>query len=42
MSQSKKQEERQWKDHKQAQHPHGEVKSLKELSEETDKESNRS
>ncbi|WP_231889954.1 MULTISPECIES: DUF6254 family protein [Bacillaceae] len=42
MSQSKKQEERQWKDHKQAQHPHGEVKSLKELSRETDKDSKRS
>ncbi|WP_241156808.1 DUF6254 family protein [Bacillus sp. FJAT-42376] len=34
MSQSKKQEERQWKDHKQHQNPHGEVKSLEELSEE--------
>ncbi|WP_241680155.1 DUF6254 family protein [Metabacillus mangrovi] len=33
MSQSKKQEERQWKDRKQNQHPHGEVKSFKELAE---------
>ena len=37
MSQSKSQQERQWTVRKQDQNPHGKVKSLKQLAEETDK-----
>ncbi len=33
MTQSKRQEERQWTAKKQSQNPHGKVKSLKELDE---------
>lgn len=35
MTQSKRQEERQWKNRKQAQNPHGKVKSFEKLYEET-------
>ena len=37
MTQSKRQEERQWTVRKQSQNPHGKVKSLKELDENTEK-----
>ncbi|WML31981.1 DUF6254 family protein [Neobacillus sp. OS1-32] len=37
MSQSKSQQERQWTVRKQDQNPHGKVKSLKQLAEETGK-----
>jgi hypothetical protein len=38
MTQSKSQEERQFRKRKEAQNPHGKIKSLKQLSEETTKE----
>ncbi|WP_232718524.1 DUF6254 family protein [Bacillus sp. FJAT-45037] len=38
MSQSKSQETRQWHQRKETQHPHGKIKSLKTLSEETKKQ----
>ncbi|ADC50479.1 MULTISPECIES: DUF6254 family protein [Alkalihalophilus] len=38
MSQSKSQEERQWRQRKESQHPHGKIKSLKDLSNETKKQ----
>lgn len=38
MSKQKRREEAAWKSRKQAQHPHGEIKSLKELSGEYDAE----
>jgi hypothetical protein len=37
MTQSKRQEERQWKDRKQSQHPHGKVKSFEQLAEDAGK-----
>ncbi len=37
MTQSKRQEERQWTVRKQSQNPHGKVKSLKEIDEDTGK-----
>ena len=37
MTQSKRQEERQWKARKQAQNPHGKVKSFEQLDEDTGK-----
>ncbi|WP_221412462.1 DUF6254 family protein [Peribacillus simplex] len=33
MTQSKRQEERQWKDRKQSQNPHGKVSSFEQLAE---------
>ncbi|WP_438447322.1 DUF6254 family protein [Gorillibacterium sp. sgz5001074] len=38
MSQQKRRREAAWKSRKQEQHPHGEIKSLKELSNEYDAE----
>lgn len=38
MSKQKRREEAAWKSRKQEQHPHGEIKSLKELSSEYDAE----
>lgn len=37
MTQSKRQQERQWKDRKQSQNPHGKVHSFEQLAEDTDK-----
>ncbi|MEH6945584.1 DUF6254 family protein [Bacillus sp. JJ634] len=37
MTQSKRQEERQWKNRKQSQNPHGKVKSFEQLAEGTAK-----
>lgn len=33
MTQSKRQQERQWKDRKQSQNPHGKVRSFEQLAE---------
>lgn len=38
MTQSRSQQERQFRARKEAQNPHGKIKSLKKLSEETKKE----
>ncbi|ARK30535.1 DUF6254 family protein [Halalkalibacter krulwichiae] len=38
MTQSKSQQERQFRKRKEAQNDHGKIKSLKQLSEETDKQ----
>jgi len=38
VSQQKRRKEAEWKSRKQDQHPHGEIKSLKELSSEYDAE----
>ncbi|MDP1420141.1 DUF6254 family protein [Peribacillus simplex] len=37
MTQSKSQQERQWKDRKQSQNPHGKVKSFEQLAEDMGK-----
>lgn len=37
MTQSKQQQERQWKDRKQSQNPHGKVKSYEQLAEDMGK-----
>lgn len=37
MTQSKKQEERQWRQRKETQHPHGKVKSFDQLADEPGK-----
>ncbi|MEF2098297.1 DUF6254 family protein [Peribacillus sp. NPDC096447] len=37
MTQSKRQQERQWKDRKQSQNPHGKVNSFEQLAEDTGK-----
>ncbi|MET3317492.1 DUF6254 family protein [Peribacillus butanolivorans] len=37
MTQSKRQQERQWKDRKQSQNPHGKVRSFEQLSEDMGK-----
>ena len=37
MTQSKRQQERQWKDRKQSQNPHGKVRSLEQLAEDMGK-----
>ncbi|WP_251029160.1 MULTISPECIES: DUF6254 family protein [unclassified Bacillus (in: firmicutes)] len=37
MTQSKRQQERQWKDRKQSQNPHGKVHSFEQLAEDTGK-----
>jgi Family of unknown function (DUF6254) len=37
MTQSKRQQERQWTTRKQSQNPHGKVKSLEQLDEDTGK-----
>ncbi|MGP4107975.1 DUF6254 family protein [Virgibacillus sp. L01] len=35
MSKSKQQQEREWKDRKQSQNPHGKVRSFEEIADET-------
>ncbi len=40
MTQSKRQQERQWTTRKEAQNPHGKVKSFEELGEEAEKNNN--
>ncbi len=40
MTQSKKQKERQWETRKEAQNPHGKVKTFEELSEDAVKNNN--
>lgn len=37
MTQSKRQQERQWKDRKKSQNPHGKVPSFEQLAEDTGK-----
>lgn len=37
MTQSKRQKEREWKERKQSQNPHGKVKSFEQLAEEAGK-----
>ncbi|MFC4321620.1 DUF6254 family protein [Litchfieldia salsa] len=37
MTQSKKQQERQWRERKEAQHPHGKVKTFEQLAEDASK-----
>jgi hypothetical protein len=37
MTQSKKQEERQWRQRKETQHPHGKIKSFDQLADEAGK-----
>ncbi|MBA9026978.1 DUF6254 family protein [Peribacillus huizhouensis] len=37
MTQSKRQQERQWKDRKQSQNPHGKVRSFEQLAEDSGK-----
>ncbi|MFD6441076.1 DUF6254 family protein [Peribacillus sp. NPDC060186] len=37
MTQSKRQQERQWKDRKQSQNPHGKVRSFEQLAEDMGK-----
>lgn len=41
MSKSKHQQEKEWKDRKQSQNPHGKVRSFEQLSEDTQKDDNK-
>ncbi len=41
MSKSKQQQEREWKDRKQSQNPHGKVRSFEEIADETRRDENR-
>lgn len=41
MSRSKQQQEREWKDRKQSQNPHGKVRSFEEIADETRRDENR-